>query len=103
MECFHIEERGCFATPALRRENLMKGDVILIYPRTDSFHEPLPVFEFPKANGLRLWVLPFCLKSRMLSVPVNAEFADAFRVGTHLTMSPGIGVPRQQHDGNLRS
>ena len=50
MECFHIEERGCFATPALRRENLMKGDVILIYPRTDSFHEPLPVFEFPKAK-----------------------------------------------------
>ena len=53
MECFPIDESGCFATPALRRENLMKGDVILIYPRTDSFHEPLPVFEFPKAIGLR--------------------------------------------------
>lgn len=35
---------------ALRRENFMKGDVILIYPRTDSFHKPLPVFEFPKAK-----------------------------------------------------
>lgn len=80
-----------------------KGDVILIYPRTDSFDEPLPVFEFPKANGLRLWVLPFCLKSRTLSVPVNAEFADAIRVSTHLTMSRGIGVPRQQHHGNVRS
>jgi 5-methylcytosine-specific restriction enzyme subunit McrC len=38
----------------------------------------LPVFEFPKVEGLRLWVLPFCLKSRRLSVPHGAQFIKAF-------------------------
>jgi 5-methylcytosine-specific restriction enzyme subunit McrC len=43
-----------------------EGDVVLIYPRTGLFDQSLEVFEFPKAEGLRLWVLPFCLKSRRL-------------------------------------
>ena len=55
------------------------GDVVLIYPRTASFDQPLPVFEFHKADGLRLWVVPFCLKSRRLIVPDSAPFSDAFR------------------------
>jgi len=55
-----------------------RGDVVLIYPKTASFERPLPVFEFPKSEGLRLWVLPFCLKSRRLSVPDGAPFDDAF-------------------------
>ena len=46
------------------------GDVVLIYPRTDAFADPLPVFYFPKARGMRLWVLPFCLKERCLKLPV---------------------------------
>lgn len=46
-----------------------QGDVVLIYPRTDVFNEALPVFEFPKSKGLRLWVLPFCLKGRELILP----------------------------------
>ncbi|WP_205780784.1 McrC family protein [Methylocaldum sp. 14B] len=56
-----------------------RGDVVLIYPKTATFDRPLPVFEFPKVERLRLWVLPFCLKSRQLSVPDCAPFADAFR------------------------
>lgn len=52
------------------------GDVVLIYPKTDAFNRPLPVFEFPKAHGLRLWVLPFCLKSRLLSIPEEAPFVN---------------------------
>jgi 5-methylcytosine-specific restriction enzyme subunit McrC len=44
-----------------------KGDVVLIYPKTGSFENPLPVFTFP--NGLRLWVLPFCLQDRRLLLP----------------------------------
>lgn len=55
-----------------------KGDVVLIYPKTATFDQPLPVFEFPKTEGLRLWVLPFCLKSRLLLVPGKAPFADFF-------------------------
>lgn len=55
-----------------------RGDVVLIYPKTSSFDQPLPVFEFPKTEGLRLWVLPFCLKSRQVSVPEEAPFAQAF-------------------------
>jgi len=46
-----------------------QGDVILIYPKTDAFSRPVPVFEFPKSNGLRLWVLPFCLKEHLLILP----------------------------------
>jgi 5-methylcytosine-specific restriction enzyme subunit McrC len=55
-----------------------KGDVILIYPMTEAFNQPLPVFEFIKSENLRLWVLPFCLKSRQLSVPDDAGFAAMF-------------------------
>lgn len=54
------------------------GDLVLIYPRTDAFDRPLPMFEFPENDGLRLWVLPWCLKSRRLSVPDEASFAAAF-------------------------
>lgn len=41
-----------------------KGELGLIYPRRDSFREPLPVFEFDPE--LRLWVLPFDLHSGLL-------------------------------------
>ena len=57
-----------------------QGDVVLIYPKTAAFDQPLPVFEFPKLDGLRLWVLPFCLKSRQLGCPSGAPFADVFAV-----------------------
>jgi 5-methylcytosine-specific restriction enzyme subunit McrC len=46
-----------------------QGDVVLIYPRTEVFDQALPVFEFPKTDGVRLWVLPFCLRERELVLP----------------------------------
>lgn len=46
-----------------------QGDVMLIYPKTDAFSKPLPVFEFPKSRCLRLWVLPFCLRDKRLLLP----------------------------------
>lgn len=58
-----------------------RGDVVLIYPKTANFDQPLPVFEFPKSPALRLWVLPFCLRSRRLDVPADAWFADLFTAG----------------------
>lgn len=51
-----------------------QGDVVLIYPKTEAFEKPLPVFEFPKSAGIKLWVLPFCLKSRQLCVPDAAPW-----------------------------
>ena len=60
-----------------------QGDVVLIYPKTAAFSQPLPVFEFPKTVGLRLWVLPFCLKSRRLSVPDEATFVRDFVDGCY--------------------
>ncbi|MBQ9579387.1 MAG: 2-keto-D-gluconate dehydrogenase, partial [Ottowia sp.] len=45
------------------------GDVVLIYPKTDTFDRALPEFKFPKSPGLRLWVLPFCLGKRELILP----------------------------------
>lgn len=46
-----------------------RGDVVLIYPKTDTFSKALPVFEFPKSSELRLWVLPFCLQTKQLLLP----------------------------------
>ena len=46
-----------------------QGDVVLIYPKTDTFNQALPVFTFPKSPELRLWVLPFCLESKRLLLP----------------------------------
>jgi 5-methylcytosine-specific restriction enzyme subunit McrC len=54
------------------------GDVVLIYPKTDAFANPLPVFDFPKASGMRLWVLPFCLTERRLKVPALPQFQSIF-------------------------
>jgi 5-methylcytosine-specific restriction enzyme subunit McrC len=65
------------------------GDVVLIYPRTDAFSDALPVFEFPKTEGLRLWVLPFCLTSGTLAVPADAPFSSAFSTsGNNCAKSP---------------
>jgi len=55
-----------------------KGDVVLIYPKTDNFAQPLPVFSFPKAAEMRLWVLPFCLKERKLILPEPPELGSIF-------------------------
>lgn len=55
-----------------------EGDVVLIYPKTDTFSKPLDVFDFPKATGLRLWVLPFCLRKHTIAIPKNAPFAANF-------------------------
>lgn len=43
-----------------------QGDMVLIYPKTDTFNDPLPVFDFPQTPTLKLWVLPFCLEGRQL-------------------------------------
>lgn len=55
-----------------------KGDVVLIYPKTDNFSEPLPVFVFPKTPDLRLWVLPFCLKDKKLLIPLHNDLSFFF-------------------------
>lgn len=54
------------------------GDVVLIYPKTDAFADPLPVFCFPKAVGMRLWVLPFCLRERRLKLPTSSQWPSVF-------------------------
>lgn len=63
-----------------------EGDVVLIYPKTDTFSHPLPVFEFPKSKGLRLWVLPFCMRDKRLLLPpcgsLDACFAHRSLVGS---------------------
>lgn len=54
------------------------GDIVLIYPKTDAFTKPLPVFDFPQSNGMRLWVLPFCLKQRRLKLPASPQLQSIF-------------------------
>jgi 5-methylcytosine-specific restriction enzyme subunit McrC len=55
-----------------------EGDVVLIYPKTEQFQEALPIFEFPKPQKLRVWVLPFCLNQRRLLIPADAPFKSLF-------------------------
>lgn len=54
------------------------GDVVLIYPKTDAFDKALPVFEFPKSSGMRLWVLPFCLREKRLLLPPSGSLNGYF-------------------------
>lgn len=55
-----------------------QGDVVLIYPRTEVFDQALPVFEFPKTESVRLWVLPFCLRERELILPLCGSLDEFF-------------------------
>jgi 5-methylcytosine-specific restriction enzyme subunit McrC len=75
------------------------GDVVLIYPRTDAFGQALPVFDFPKSKGLRLWVLPFCLRERLLVLPtcgtLDVWFSAEYR-------APTIARPDGQSEAQLQ-
>lgn len=71
------------------------GDVVLIYPKTDSFHEALPVFEFPKSSGLRLWVLPFCLRDKRLLLPACGSLDTYF--APMLSLEPPTKLDGQQY------
>lgn len=55
------------------------GVLALVYPRTAAFDRPLPVFEFPRSTGLKLWVLPFCLQERTLVLPTESTLNFWFR------------------------
>lgn len=48
---------------------------MLVYPLTEVFDRALPVLDFPHASELRLWVIPFCMKTRMLKAPSEGPFA----------------------------
>lgn len=64
------------------------GDVVLIYPKTDAFHKALPVFEFPKSSGLRLWVLPFSLKQKRLLLPPCGSLDAYFTLSSPMNRAP---------------
>ena len=64
---------------------------MLIYPRTDVFADPLPVFDFPKSSGMRLWVLPFCLKEHRLKLPDFPQLESIF-VGKNIKASQADDV-----------
>lgn len=55
-----------------------RGDLVLVYPKTDEFAEPLEIFSFPQASDLRLWVLPFCLDTRKLLMPSGCSLERVF-------------------------
>lgn len=67
------------------------GVLALVYPRTAAFDRPLPVFEFPRSTWLKLWVLPFCLKTRKLLFPDAEQFSACLGSGDRLdeTAHPG--------------
>ncbi len=58
------------------------GDVILIYPKTETFSQPLAVFSFPKSPDLCLWVLPFCLHTKQMLLPPCGSLAPFFSSAT---------------------
>ena len=77
------------------------GDVVLIYPKTDAFSKPLDVFDFPKATGLRLWVLPFCLWERTLAIPQGAPFAANFNCASNAAVQGRVVEPQKSPESAL--
>lgn len=77
-----------------------QGEVVLIYPRTEAFNKALPVFEFPKASGLRLWVLPFCLRNKRLLLPQCGSL-DAFLALKSPTMEEPHKLNKQLQEAAL--
>lgn len=55
-----------------------KGEMILIYPRTKSFSDVLPPFDYSQA--LRLWVVPFDLENDKMYWPIS------FKTNSDLSM-----------------
>jgi len=55
------------------------GHAVLIYPWTESFREPLPVFDFMSGQGLKLWILPFCLERKKLLLPEESSLGRFIR------------------------
>ena len=51
------------------------GNLLLIYPKTDTFFEALPPFHFD--HQLTVWAVPFCLERDALLLPSNTQ-AHAF-------------------------
>ncbi|MFL9863083.1 McrC family protein [Paraburkholderia fungorum] len=79
-EKYGLSQRDFYQLQAYGQSYLNgQGDVVLIYPRTAAFDQPLPVFEFPKISGLRLWVLPFCLRAKRLLLPAKEATLDSLR------------------------
>jgi len=52
-------------------------------------NKALPVFEFPKSSGLRLWVLPFCLNDKRLLLPSCGSL--------HEFLAPMSSIPKVFH------
>jgi 5-methylcytosine-specific restriction enzyme subunit McrC len=50
-----------------------KGDMILIYPKTENFSETMQPFEF--SEKLRLWVTPFDLENDRMHWPDDKQYA----------------------------
>lgn len=80
-----------------------RGDVVLVYPRTDVFNQALPVFEFPKTEAVRLWVLPFCLRERKLVLPACGSLDEFFVAGTSRRSEIGASEPAIQTDQPQRT
>jgi 5-methylcytosine-specific restriction enzyme subunit McrC len=53
-----------------------KGNLVLIYPKTDQFKEPIKVFNFSKNTDLKLWVLPFCLDKENYQLLLPSEVQE---------------------------
>ncbi len=64
-----------------------RGDLVLIYPKTDDFARMPPVFEVPMSEGLRIWIVPFCLKDRRLVIPANLLFDDVLKGAPRVSAS----------------
>lgn len=49
-----------------------EGEMVLIYPRTERFSQPLEHYRFDNGGNLTLWVLPFDLQKQRLVLPEHA-------------------------------
>lgn len=72
------------------------GDMLLVYPRTERFREPLPVFAF--SDQLRLWVVPLDLELDKLVLRDCVVPAFMNNDETDLATAAPIATPRERSE-----
>ena len=103
-----IESLPTFTKPARQRWESIPADIrqrllsnVWCGGRTDALDKALPVFAFPKSSGLRLWVLPFCLRERTLAIPQGAPFAANFNCASNAAVQGRVVEPQKSPESAL--
>ncbi|MGF6644258.1 McrC family protein [Paraburkholderia sp. GAS82] len=85
MSKYHLSQADFYQLFAYGHRYLKDADadMLLIYPRTEEFSDPLAVFDFERERRLRIWAVPFCLEEETLIPGGWDDHAPWYRSGTN--------------------